>query len=70
MKINSVLVTGKDIVHYFKFKFKMHFHYVLSMDAVFAMFAAWYFWVPKILGLNYNMLLKFKFKSIFFFYET
>ena len=35
----------------------MHFHYVLSMGAVFAVFSAWYFWVPKILGLNYDMLL-------------
>ena len=34
-----------------------HFHYVLSMGAVFAMFSGWYFWVPKILGLNYNMTL-------------
>ena len=24
---------------------------------MFAMFAGWYFWVPKILGLNYNTLL-------------
>jgi len=32
-----------------------HFHYVLSMGAVFALFSAWYFWIPKILGLNYNM---------------
>jgi cytochrome c oxidase subunit 1 len=32
-----------------------HFHYVLSMGAVFGMFSAWYFWIPKILGLNYNM---------------
>jgi cytochrome c oxidase subunit 1 len=34
-----------------------HFHYVLSMGAVFALFSAWYFWIPKILGLDYNVLL-------------
>ena len=27
------------------------------MGAVFAMFAGWYFWIPKILGLNYNYTL-------------
>ena len=32
-----------------------HFHYVLSMGAVFALFSAWYFWIPKILGLDYNI---------------
>jgi len=26
------------------------------MGAVFALFSAWYFWIPKILGLNYNLL--------------
>ena len=26
------------------------------MGAVFALFSAWYFWIPKILGLNYNKL--------------
>lgn len=31
-----------------------HFHYVLSMGAVFALLAAWYFWSPKILGLFFD----------------
>ena len=31
-----------------------HFHYVLSMGAVFALFAAFYFWTPKILGRTFN----------------
>jgi cytochrome c oxidase subunit 1 len=34
-----------------------HFHYVLSMGAVFAIFAAFYFWAPKIIGLTYNEFL-------------
>jgi len=34
-----------------------HFHYVLSMGAVFGIFSAWYFWSPKILGLTYNVML-------------
>mgnify|MGYP003495163940 CR=1 FL=1 len=31
-----------------------HFHYVLSMGAVFGMFAAFYYWVYKIIGATYN----------------
>ena len=34
-----------------------HFHYVLSMGAVFALFAGFYFWIPKILGKTYNEFL-------------
>jgi len=34
-----------------------HFHYVLSMGAVFAIFAGFYFWAPKIIGKSYNELL-------------
>lgn len=31
-----------------------HFHYVLSMGAVFSLFAGYYYWSPQVLGLNYN----------------
>jgi cytochrome c oxidase subunit I len=34
-----------------------HFHYVLSMGAVFAMFSAWYYWIEKITGLQYPEVL-------------
>ena len=34
-----------------------HFHYVLSLGAVFGLFAGWYYWFEKMFGIKYNSFL-------------
>jgi len=43
-----------------------HFHYVLSLGAVFAIFAGWYYWFEKIFGVKYNSILA-RLQFAFFF---
>ncbi|PWE17661.1 cytochrome c oxidase subunit I [Marinicauda salina] len=42
-----------------------HFHYVLSLGAVFSIFAGFYYWFEKIFGVKYNSVLA---RTQFFFF--
>ena len=59
LQVSGVVLANAslDIAFHDTYYVVAHFHYVLSMGAVFALYSAWYFWIPKILGLDYNKML-------------
>jgi len=49
--------SGVNVLIHDTYYVVAHFHYVLSMGAVSAIFAGWYFWMARITGLQYPEIL-------------
>jgi cytochrome c oxidase subunit 1 len=49
--------AGFDTVVHDTYYVVAHFHYVLSLGAVFSLFAGWYYWYGKMWGKAYNEVL-------------
>jgi heme/copper-type cytochrome/quinol oxidase subunit 1 len=49
--------AGLDVAFHDTYYVVGHFHYVLSMGAVFGLFAGFYYWAGKITGVRYSEFL-------------
>ena len=49
--------AGLDVVFHDTYYVVTHFHYVLFMGVVFALFVGFYYWAAKVTGMQYSELL-------------